>query len=131
MHGGQQLDLMSQRLQRSGPVVRTATSLHRDERLLTIGKECGYSITPELVPGDLACLGIHDVQLEHVLGNIHSDDWQRCSKLHGGASGSKVVATNFHFGTLMPLPPGPTLYRVTGQRRCRWRRPCHLNNSNV
>ncbi len=75
MLGGQQLDLMPQRLQRSGPMVRTTTGLHRNERLLTIDKVCGYSITLELVPGELACRGIHDVELEHVLGNIHSNDW--------------------------------------------------------
>lgn len=74
MLGGQQPHFMPQRLQRSGPVVRTATGLQRDERPLTIGKECGLPITPAFVPRDFACLGIHDVKLEHVFGNIYSDD---------------------------------------------------------
>jgi hypothetical protein len=115
MLGGQQLHLMPQRLQRSGLVVCPATGLQRDERPLTIGKEGSHPVTPEFVPRDFAGRGIHDVQLKHALGNIHSDDWQRCGRLHGGASGSQVVATNFHFGTLMPLPRGPTSYRVMGR----------------
>ncbi|MEW6480246.1 MAG: hypothetical protein AB1455_12425, partial [Pseudomonadota bacterium] len=40
-----------------------------------------------------------------------------------------VVATNFHFGTLMPLLRGPNFCKggvSRVQRRCWWRRPCHL-----
>ena len=90
MFGWQQLHFIPQCLRRSGPVVRPATGLQRDERPLTIGKECGHPITPEFVPRDFAGLGIYDVELEHVLGDIHSDDGQHCGRLHGGASGSQV-----------------------------------------
>ncbi len=109
-------------MQRSGPVVGTAAGFHGNQRLLAVCKERCDLLALELVALNLAGFGIHKVELKHVLGDIHSDNGLSCGRLHGGASSHEVVATNFHFGTLMPLLRGPNLCKggVSGvQRRCR------------
>jgi hypothetical protein len=125
--GGQELDLMPQGLQRSGPVVGSTANLHGDERLLTLGKECAYLVALELMALNFGRFGIDRVELKHVLGDIHTDDGQHLGRWHGGTSGHEAVAMSGHCATSTPLQRalGLCSHGVPGeQRRCRWRRPC-------
>jgi hypothetical protein len=85
---------------------------------LAVGEELGYLGTLELAPLDFARLGIHDMELEDIFGNIHSNDGQLCGRFHGGTSRFEVVATNnLHSGTLMPLLRGPPMMWVIASRQ--------------
>src|SRR5450830_476956 len=77
---------MAMGLQDAAPIVGAATSLDGDERRLTIDEELQHLIALELGALDLTGLRIHDMDLKHILGNVHSDDRQFCGTLHDPAS---------------------------------------------
>jgi hypothetical protein len=91
--------------------VGAGASFHRNKARLALGEKFSEPGTLDCATLYLAGVHIDDMELEHGLGQIETNDREICGRLHDGASGLSGRDT-FHSGTLMPLPRGPIRFRI-------------------